>query len=68
MSPVEVLMGSFGMSGNRNSEKGGVLGRVVLKTQLGLPAPHVIPKAQRYPFKAKLRPQRDVLLVPKWFT
>lgn len=65
MSPVEVLTDSSGKSGNRNSEKGGVPGRVILKTQLGLPAPHVIPKAQKYPFKAKLRPQSDELLVPK---
>lgn len=68
MSAVEVLTDCFGRSGNRNSEEGGVVGRVTLKTQLGLAAPRVIPKAQSLPFKAKLHPQSDELLVPKWFT
>lgn len=68
LSAVEVFTDCSGKSENRNSEKGGVLGRVTLKTQLGLPAPHVIPKAQTHPFKAKLHPQSDELLVPEWFT
>lgn len=57
---AELLTGPFGRSGDRNKEKSGVLGRVAPKTHLGLPTPH--------PFKVRLRPKSEELLVPKWFT